>query len=74
MTSEIFAVNPLERIMGEIRRKTRVVGAFRDGQFCLNIAAAKLRHIARTLWSTTRYVNMWPLCQTEQAETEVNVA
>ena len=38
--------NPLERIMREIRRRTRVVGAFPDGQSCLNLAAARLRHIA----------------------------
>ena len=31
--------NPLERIMREIRRRTRVVGAFPDGQSCLNLAA-----------------------------------
>lgn len=31
--------NPLERIMREIRRQTRVVGAFPDGQSCLNLAA-----------------------------------
>ena len=34
--------NPLERIMKEIRRRTRVVGAFPDGQSCLNLAAARL--------------------------------
>jgi transposase-like protein len=38
--------NPLERIMKEIRRRTRVVGAFPDGQSCLNLAAARLRYIA----------------------------
>ena len=40
--------NPLERIMREIRRRTRVVGAFPDGQSALNLAAARLRHIAGT--------------------------
>jgi transposase-like protein len=40
--------NPLERIMREIRRRTRVVGAFPDGQSCLNLAAARLRHFAGT--------------------------
>ena len=53
--------NPLERIMREIRRRTRVVGAFPDGQSCLNLAAARLRHIAGTQWSTRKYMNMVPL-------------
>jgi transposase-like protein len=35
--------NPLERILREIRRRTRVVGAFPDGQSALNLAAARLR-------------------------------
>jgi putative transposase len=29
--------NPLERILREIRRRTRVVGAFPDGQSALNL-------------------------------------
>ncbi len=50
--------NPLERIMREIRRRTRVVGAFPDGQAALNPAAARLRHIAGTKWSSKRYMNI----------------
>ena len=50
--------NPLERLMKEIRRRTRVVGAFPDGKSCLNLAAARLRHIAGTTWSAKRYLNM----------------
>jgi putative transposase len=46
--------NPLERILREIRRRTRVVGAFPDGQSALNLAASRLRHIAGTAWSTKR--------------------
>ena len=46
--------NPLERIMREIRRRTRVVGAFPDGQSCLNLAAARLRHIAGTQTCNSR--------------------
>ena len=53
--------NPLERIIREIRRRTRVVGAFPDGQSALNLAAARLRHIAGTRWSTRRYLDMTPL-------------
>jgi putative transposase len=55
--------NPLERIIREIRRRTRVVGAFPDGESALNLAAARLRHIAGTHWSTRRYLDMQPLHQ-----------
>jgi transposase-like protein len=55
--------NPLERIMREIRRRTRVVGAFPDGNSALNLATARLRHIAGTRWSTKRYLNMQLLKQ-----------
>jgi transposase-like protein len=65
--------NPLERIMKEIRRRTRVVGAFPDGRSCLNLAAARLRHIAGTQWSTRRYMNMDPL-YAEQTSTSGAVA
>ena len=65
--------NPLERIMKEIRRRTRVVGAFPDGQSCLNLAAARLRHIAGTKWSTRKYMNMAPL-YAEQSSTHGAVA
>ena len=62
--------NPLERIMKEIRRRTRVVGAFPDGQSCLNLAAARLRYIAGTTWSAKCYMNMRPLYQQHLSETE----
>jgi putative transposase len=35
-----------------------VVGAFPDGQSALNLAAARLRQIAGTAWSTKRYLNI----------------
>ncbi len=40
-----------------------VVGAFPDGESVLNLAAARLRHIAGTHWSTKRYLDMQPLRQ-----------
>ena len=49
--------------MREIRRRTRVVGAFPDGNSAINLAAARLRHIAGTRWSTKRYLNMELLTQ-----------
>ena len=61
--------NPLERIMKEIRRRTRVVGAFPDGQSCLNLAAARLRYIAGTAWSAKCYMNMRPLYQPQVPQT-----
>ena len=60
--------------MREIRRRTRVVGAFPDGQSCLNLAAARLRHIAGIQWSTKRYMNMRPLFQAEENPTKAAVA
>lgn len=50
--------NPLERIMKEIRRRTRVVGSFPDGRSALMLVAARLRHIAGTRWGLRRYMNM----------------
>lgn len=50
--------NALERIMKEIRRRTRVVGAFPDGHSALMLCAARLRHIAGTKWGSKRYLNM----------------
>jgi putative transposase len=35
-----------------------VVGAFPDGQSALNLAAARLRHIAGSASSTERYLNI----------------
>ena len=55
--------NPLERLMREIRRRTRVVGAFPDGQSALMLVAARLRHVSGTKWGTRRYLNMGRLIE-----------
>lgn len=44
--------------MKEIRRRTRVVGAFHDGESALMLVAARLRHIASTTWCSQLYLNM----------------
>jgi transposase-like protein len=49
--------NPLERIMREIRRRTRVVGNFPDGNSALMLVAVRLRHLAGTKWGTKKYMN-----------------
>lgn len=58
--------NPLERIMLEIRRRTRVVGSFPDGESALMLAAARLRHIAATRWGTKKYMDMEKLYEMER--------
>jgi transposase-like protein len=50
--------NPLERIMREIRRRTRVVGVFPDGNAALMLTCGRLRYIAGTKWGLRRYLNM----------------
>jgi len=61
--------NPLERIIREIRRRTRVVGAFPDGHSALMLVAARLRHIASTKWGKRRYLVMEPLLNPAKQET-----
>ena len=58
--------NPLERILREVRRRTRVVGAFPDGNSALMLVAARLRHIAGTRWGSRRYLNMQLLTELER--------
>jgi transposase-like protein len=60
--------NPLERILREVRRRTRVVGAFPDGNSALMLVAARLRHIAGTRWGTMRYLNMKLLSAIEKED------
>ena len=50
--------NPMERIMREIRRRTRVVGCFPDGHSALMLVAARLRHIASSKWGSGVYLNI----------------
>jgi len=50
--------NPMERIMREIRRRTRVVGNFPDGNSALMLVTARLRYVSGREWGTKRYMNM----------------
>ena len=54
----------LERIMKEIRRRTRVIGAFPDGYSAMMLVGAKLRHISTTKWGTRQYLNTCKLYKT----------
>ena len=48
----------IERLNQEIRRRTRVVGSFPDGNSALMLVCARLRHVAGTQWGNRKYMNM----------------
>lgn len=48
----------MERIMREIKRRTRVVGTFPDGRSALMLVTGRLRYIAGREWGTRRYMDM----------------
>ncbi len=50
--------NPMERVMREIRRRTRVVGNFPDGNSALMLVTARLRYVAGRKWGTRKYMNI----------------
>ena len=58
--------NVIERMNREIRRRTRVVGAFPDGNSALMLVCARLRHVAGTQWGCKKYMNMKHLETMEQ--------
>jgi transposase-like protein len=58
--------NPMERLLKEARRRTKVVGAFPDGHSALMLVAARLRHVSATRWGTRKYMNMQLLIEMEK--------
>ena len=66
---QIRTNNMLERVMREIRRRTRVVGAFPDGRSALMLAAARLRYVSGSRWGTRRYLDMNRLKEMQTTET-----
>lgn len=50
--------NVIERLNREIRRRTRVVGTFPDGNSALMLVCARLRHVAGTQWGNKKYMHM----------------
>ena len=63
--------NVIERLNREIRRRTRVVGTFPDGNSALMLVCARLRHVAGTQWGNKKYMNMKHL---EAAIEDVSIA
>lgn len=56
--SKLRSNNVIERLNREIRRRTRVVGTFPDGNSALMLVCARLRYIAGKAWGTRRYMSM----------------
>jgi transposase-like protein len=65
---QIRTNNMLERVMREIRRRTRVVGSFPDGRSALMLAAARLRYVSGSRWGTRRYLDMDRLKEMQETE------
>lgn len=55
---KIRSNNAIERLNREIRRRTRVVGAFPDANSALMLVCARLRYMESSLWGTKLYLNM----------------
>ena len=64
--TKIRTNNAIERLNREIRRRTRVVGAFPDGNSALMLVCARLRHVVGTQWGSKKYMNMKHLEAMEQ--------
>ena len=67
---QIRTNNMLERVMREIRRRTRVVGSFPDGRSALMLAAARLRYVSGGRWGTRRYMDMNRLKELVETESQ----
>ena len=60
--------NGIERINREIRRRTRVVGCFPDGNSALMLVCARLRHVSASQWGEKVYLNMQHLYELEKEQ------
>ena len=50
--------NAIERLNREIRRRTKVVGTFPDGNSALMLVCARLRYMEDSMWGSKIYLNM----------------
>jgi len=66
--SRIRTNNTIERLNREIKRRTKVVGTFPDGNSALMLVCARLRYVAGSQWGTKRYMNMKHLDYMDIAE------
>ena len=66
--------NTLERLNREIKRRTKVVGTFPDGESALMLVCARLRHVTSSEWGAKRYLNMEHLTSMILSEEEEIIA
>ena len=62
--------NAIERLNREIRRRTRVVGTFPDGNSALMLVTARLKYVAESEWGSRRYLDVTLL---EEAHREAGI-
>ncbi len=72
--SRIRTNNTIERLNREIKRRTKAIGAFPDGQSALMLVCARLRHVAGTQWGVKPYMNMDHLHNMELDSESDNIA
>ena len=58
--------NAIKRLNREIKRRTKAIGAFPDGQSALMLVYPRLCHVAGTSWEARRYMNMDHLFKLEE--------
>jgi len=59
--------NPLERLLKEVRRRTKVAEQFPSEESALLLVTARLRRIHES-WQERRYLDMQPLYELERRE------
>ncbi len=62
--------NALERLNREIKRRTKPIGAFPDGNSALMLVCARLRHVAGSSWGIKRYMSMDHLLELDAEQDE----
>ncbi len=72
--SRIRTNNTIERLNREIKRRTKAIGAFPDGQSALMLVCARLRHVAGTQWGAKCYMNMDHLKELDIQSQSENIA
>lgn len=64
--TRIQTYNAIERLNREIKRRTKAIGAFPDGQSIFMLVCVRLRHVVATSCGARRYMNMDHLFKSEE--------